>query len=95
MRLAVAKGHWPTVDVIPPEVLADVAKTAQRVAKASIERAEAERREPAAGQWRRGGAERAAPPYPHPAALSGRQACGSTGTYTPGDKAEIEAICQG
>jgi histidine triad (HIT) family protein len=32
--LAVAKGHWPTVDVIPPEVLAAVAKTAQRVAKA-------------------------------------------------------------
>jgi len=32
--LSVAKGHWPTVDVIPPDVLADVAKTAQRVAKA-------------------------------------------------------------
>lgn len=32
--LAVAKGHWPTVDVIPPEVLASVVKTAQRVAKA-------------------------------------------------------------
>jgi histidine triad (HIT) family protein len=32
--LAVAKGHWPTVDVIPAEVLAAVARTAQRVAKA-------------------------------------------------------------
>ena len=32
--LAVAKGHWPTVDVIPPDVLAAVAKTAQRIAKA-------------------------------------------------------------
>jgi histidine triad (HIT) family protein len=32
--LAVAKGHWPTVDVIPPDVLADVARTAQRIAKA-------------------------------------------------------------
>jgi len=32
--LAVAKGHWPTVDVIPPDVLGDVAKTAQKVAKA-------------------------------------------------------------
>ena len=32
--LAVAKGHWPTVDVIPADVLADVARTAQRVAKA-------------------------------------------------------------
>ena len=34
--LSVAKGHWPTVDVIPPEVLADVAKTAQKVAKAVV-----------------------------------------------------------
>lgn len=32
--LAVARGHWPTVDVIPPAVLADVAQTAQKVAKA-------------------------------------------------------------
>ena len=34
--LAVAKGHWPTVDVIPPDILANVARTAQRVAKAAI-----------------------------------------------------------
>jgi histidine triad (HIT) family protein len=34
--LAVAKGHWPTVDVIPPEVLANVARTAQKVAKAAV-----------------------------------------------------------
>jgi histidine triad (HIT) family protein len=34
--LAVAKGHWPTVDVIPPEVLAAVARTAQKVAKAAL-----------------------------------------------------------
>jgi histidine triad (HIT) family protein len=32
--LAVAKGHWPTVDVIPAETLGDVARTAQRIAKA-------------------------------------------------------------
>ena len=32
--LAVAKGHWPTVDVIPADVLAAVARTAQTVAKA-------------------------------------------------------------
>lgn len=32
--LAVAKGHYPTVDVIPPDVLAAVARTAQRVARA-------------------------------------------------------------
>lgn len=34
--LAVAKGHWPTVDLIPSEVLASVAKSAQRVAKAAM-----------------------------------------------------------
>jgi histidine triad (HIT) family protein len=34
--LAVAKGHWPTVDVIPAEVLAEVAKTAQKVANAAF-----------------------------------------------------------
>jgi len=34
--LAVAKGHWPTVDVIPADVLAAVARTAQRIAKASM-----------------------------------------------------------
>jgi histidine triad (HIT) family protein len=34
--LAVAKGHWPTVDVIPAEVLAAVAQTAQKVAKAAF-----------------------------------------------------------
>ncbi len=34
--LAVAKGHWPTVDVIPPDVLAEVARTAQKVAKAAF-----------------------------------------------------------
>ena len=34
--LAVAKGHWPTVDVIPPEVLGAVAQTAQKIAKAAF-----------------------------------------------------------
>ena len=34
--LAVAKGHWPTVDVIPAAVLAAVARTAQKIAKASM-----------------------------------------------------------
>jgi histidine triad (HIT) family protein len=32
--LAVAKGHWPTVDVIPSDVLGAVARSAQRVAQA-------------------------------------------------------------
>jgi histidine triad (HIT) family protein len=31
--LAVAKGHWPTVDVIPADVLGNVARTAQRIAR--------------------------------------------------------------
>jgi histidine triad (HIT) family protein len=34
--LAVAKGHWPTVDVIPADVLGEVAQTAQKVAKAAF-----------------------------------------------------------
>ncbi|HTR85291.1 MAG TPA: HIT family protein [Reyranella sp.] len=34
--LAVAKGHWPTVDVIPADVLANVARTAQKVAQATM-----------------------------------------------------------
>jgi histidine triad (HIT) family protein len=34
--LAVAKGHWATVDVIPAEVLSAVARTAQRIAKAAM-----------------------------------------------------------
>jgi len=34
--LAVAKGHWPTVDVIPTEMLGAVAKTAQKVARAIV-----------------------------------------------------------
>ena len=32
--LAVAKGHWPTVDVVPPDVLGNMARTAQKVAQA-------------------------------------------------------------
>jgi histidine triad (HIT) family protein len=32
--LSVAKGHWPTVDVIPTDVLGAVAATAQKIAKA-------------------------------------------------------------
>ncbi len=34
--LAVAKVHWPTVDAIPADVLADVARTAQKIAKAAF-----------------------------------------------------------
>jgi len=34
--LAVAKGHYPTIDAIPPEDLGAVARTAQRVAQAAL-----------------------------------------------------------
>ena len=34
--LAVAKGHYPTVDMIPPDVLGAVAQTAQRVSRAMM-----------------------------------------------------------
>ena len=34
--LAVAKGHWPTVEVIPADVLAAVARSAQKIAKAAM-----------------------------------------------------------
>jgi len=34
--LAVAKGHYPAIDGIPPDVLGDVARTAQRVARAAL-----------------------------------------------------------
>jgi histidine triad (HIT) family protein len=34
--LAVAKGHYPTVDVVPPDVLGAVAQTAQRVSRAAM-----------------------------------------------------------
>jgi len=34
--LAVSKGHYPTIDAIPPDVLGDVARTAQRVAHAAL-----------------------------------------------------------
>jgi histidine triad (HIT) family protein len=34
--LAVVRDHHPTIDTIPPEALADVARTAQRVARAVL-----------------------------------------------------------
>lgn len=89
--LAVAKGHWPTVDVIPADVLGAVAKTAQRVAKAvvselkpggvSLMQANGE----AAGQ---------SVPHLHIHVLPRHSEDGATlnWDYRPGDKAEIEAI---
>ena len=92
--LAVAKGHWPTVDVIPPEVLAAVAQTAQKVAKAAFKELSAARREPAAGQRRGRRPERAAPAHPHHAARQGATTSMLNWEPKPGDMAEIEAIYQ-
>jgi histidine triad (HIT) family protein len=89
--LAVAKGHWPTVDVIPPDVLADVARTAQRVAKAVI-KAQApagvnlvQANGPAAGQ---------SVPHLHIHIMPRRAGDDVSLNWTPvpGDMKEIEAI---
>ena len=89
--LAVAKGHWPTIDVIPPEILAGVAKTAQRVARAVVGELKPEgvnllqANGAAAGQ---------SVPHLHIHVVP-RQANDRVTLnwdYRPGDKAEIEAI---
>ena len=89
--LAVAKGHWPTIDVIPAEVLAGVAKTAQRVARAVVGELKPEgvnllqANGAAAGQ---------SVPHLHihvvPRHANDRVKL--NWDYRPGDKAEIEAI---
>lgn len=89
--LAVAKGHWPTVDVIPADVLAAVAKTAQRVAKAVVSELKPggvslmQANGQAAGQ---------SVPHLHVHVLPRYLEDGATlnWEYRPGDKAEIEAI---
>ncbi len=89
--LAVAKGHWPTVDVIPPEVLAAVARTAQKVAKAAVAVLKpagvnlVQANGPAAGQ---------SVPHLH-IHIMPRQAGDDVSLNwqpTPGERAEIEAI---
>ena len=89
--LAVAKGHWPTVDVIPPEVLAEVAQTAQKVAKAAFKVLKPhgvnllQANGPGAGQ---------SVPHLHFHIMPRRANDGVSlnWEYKPGDKAEIEAI---
>lgn len=89
--LAVAKGHWPTVDVIPAEVLASVAMTAQRVAKAVIGELKPvgvnllQANGPGAGQ---------SVPHLHIHIMPRRPNDGVAlnWEYRPGDKAGIEAI---
>ncbi len=89
--LSVARGHWPTVDVIPPAVMGAVAQTAQRVAKAAMGALKPrglnllQANGPAAGQ---------SVPHLHIHVLPRGQDDGATFNweYKPGDKAEIEAI---
>jgi histidine triad (HIT) family protein len=89
--LAVAKGHWPTVDVIPGAVLAAVATTAQKVARAVISELEPngvnllQANGPGAGQ---------SVPHFHIHVMPRRPGDGVAlnWDYKPGDMAEIEAI---
>ena len=89
--LSVAKGHWPMVDTIPPEVLAAVARTAQRLAKAVMSELKPvglnllQANGTGAGQ---------SVPHLHIHVLPRRANDGATFNweYKPGDKAEIEAI---
>lgn len=90
--LAVAKGHWPTVDVIPPDILAAVAKTAQRVAKAAIIALK-----PSGVNLLQSNGEGAGQSVPHLHVHILPRYPGDkvrlNWVYAPGDKAEIEAIC--
>lgn len=89
--LAVAKGHWPTVDVIPPDVLAATARTAQRVAKAVMRELKPvgvnllQANGAGAGQ---------SVPHLHFHVMPRRENDGVSlnWQYKPGNKAEIEAI---
>ena len=89
--LAVAKGHWPTVDVIPAEVLGDVAKTAQKVAKAVFRELK-----PVGVNLLQANGEGAGQSVPH-LHIHIMPRYPNDGVrlnwdYKPGDKAEIEAI---
>lgn len=91
--LAVAKGHWPTVDVIPADVLGDVARTAQRVAKAAMAVLDPtgvnllQSNGPGAGQSVPHLHVHILPRYPDDKVRL-------NWVYEPGDKAEIAAICE-
>jgi histidine triad (HIT) family protein len=90
--LAVAKGHWPTIDVIPPEVLAAVARMAQRVAKAAMTTLE-----PGGVNLLQSNGVGAGQSVPHLHVHILPRFPGDevrlNWTYKPGDKTEIEAIC--
>jgi histidine triad (HIT) family protein len=89
--LSVAKGHWPTVDVIPSDVLASVARTAQRVAKAVI----GELKPIGVNLLQANGAGAGqSVPHLHIHVMPRREGDGVrlNWDYKPGDMAEIEAI---
>lgn len=89
--LSVAKGHWPTVDVIPADVLGAVARTAQKVAKAVISELQ-----PNGVNLLQANGAGAGQSVPHlhihimPRRLNDGVAL--NWDYKPGDRAEIEAI---
>jgi histidine triad (HIT) family protein len=89
--LAVAKGHWPTIDVIPAEVLGAVARTAQKVAKAVI--SELQPNGVNLLQANGAGAGQSVP-HLHIHIMPRRPDDGVAlnWEYKPGDRAEIEAI---
>jgi histidine triad (HIT) family protein len=89
--LSVAKGHWPTVDVIPSDTLAAVAKTAQRVARAVI----GELKPVGVNLLQANGAGAGqSVPHLHIHVMPRRPGddVALNWEYKPGDKAEIEAI---
>jgi len=89
--LAVAKGHWPTVDVIPAPVLASVAVTAQRIAKAVISELK-----PDGVNLLQANGEGAGQSVPHlhvhVMPRRPKDGVALNWDYKPGDMAEIEAI---
>ncbi len=89
--LSVAKGHWPTVDVIPTAILAAVAATAQRVATAVTKELK-----PAGVNLLQANGVGAGQSVPHlHIHIMPRRAGDNVSLnwgYTPGDMKEIEAI---
>lgn len=89
--LAVTKGHWPTIDVIPADVLGAVARTAQKVAKAVVNELK-----PIGVNLLQANGEGAGQsvPHLHIHIMPRRKGDGVAlnWDYKPGDKAEIEAI---
>jgi histidine triad (HIT) family protein len=90
--LAVAKGHYSTIDAIPPDVLGDVARTAQRVARAALKALE-----PYGLSLVQANGEGAAQSVPHLHfhIIPRRRGDGLLINWqaVPGDRADIETVC--